>query len=147
MISKVKVVLQARTGSKRYPEKILKKIDHRVILEFMIDSLLTRFSKNNIIIATTKSKRDNKIIKILKDKKIKYFRGSEQNVLKTQCCSMICSSFIISLSTTPPTWEGCPLTPLTAVPVRPGAALELAGGMRLHTGLVCFQEAVLDRPC
>ena len=66
---KFAILIQARTGSKRYPEKILKKIDHRVILEFMIDSLLTRFSKNNIIIATTKSKRDNKKIKILKQKK------------------------------------------------------------------------------
>ena len=79
---KFAILVQARTGSKRYPEKILKKIDHRSVLEFMIDNLLKKFSKKNIIIATTKFKRDNKIIKIVKRKKIRFFRGPEKNVLK-----------------------------------------------------------------
>jgi|TARA_Y100000294_G_C8552515_1_gene335943 spore coat polysaccharide biosynthesis protein SpsF (cytidylyltransferase family) len=108
---KFAILIQARTGSKRYPEKILKKIDHRVILEFMIDSLLTRFSKNNIIIATTKSKRDNKIIKILKEKKIKYFRGSEQNVLKRYifCAKKFSVKNIIQLT------SDCPLVDVNLI--------------------------------
>ena len=76
------IIIQARTGSKRFPKKVLAKIDQRNILEFLIDRLLRNFSKNKIIIATTKLKRDNIICNISKKKQIKFFRGSENNVLK-----------------------------------------------------------------
>jgi len=76
------IIVQARTGSKRFSKKILSKIDGRNILEFLIDRLLQIFSKNKIIIATTKLKRDNIICDISKKKKIKFYRGSENNVLK-----------------------------------------------------------------
>ena len=75
------IIIQARTGSKRYPKKILAKIDQRNVLEFLIDRLLKTFSKNKIIIATTKFKRDNIICNISKKKKLKFYRGSENNVL------------------------------------------------------------------
>ena len=69
------IIIQARTGSKRYPKKILAKIDQRNVLEFLIDRLLKTFSKNKIIIATTKFKRDNIICNLSKKKKINFFRG------------------------------------------------------------------------
>jgi len=58
------IIIQARTGSRRFPKKILAKIDRRNVLEFFIDRLLRTFSKNKIIIATTKFKRDNIVFKI-----------------------------------------------------------------------------------
>ena len=76
------IIIQARTRSKRYPKKILAKIDQRNVLEFLIDRLLKTFSKNKIIIATTKFKRDNIICNLSRKKKINFFRGSENNVLK-----------------------------------------------------------------
>ena len=76
------IIIQARTGSKRYPQKILEKIDQRSILEFLIDRLLDYFPKNQIIIATTTLKRDNVICNLAKKKEISFFRGSENNVLK-----------------------------------------------------------------
>ncbi len=33
------IIIQARTGSKRFPAKVLHKIDHRSVLEHLIDSL------------------------------------------------------------------------------------------------------------
>ena len=76
------IVIQARTGSSRFPEKILKKIDKRTVIEFLIDNLLTKFKNKNLVIATTNLKRDSIILKILKKKNINFFRGSEENVLK-----------------------------------------------------------------
>ena len=63
------IIVQARTGSKRFSKKILSKIDGRNILDFLIDRLLQVFPKNKIIIATTKLKRDNIICYISKKKK------------------------------------------------------------------------------
>jgi len=75
------IIIQARTGSKRFPSKILYKIDHRTVIEYLIDNIAQKFKKKNIIIATTKNKRDNKLVKLVKKLKINYFRGSEENVL------------------------------------------------------------------
>ena len=76
------IIIQARTGSRRFPKKILARIDRRNVLEFFIDRLLQTFSKNKIIIATTKFKRDNIVCNISKKNKIKFYRGPEKNVLK-----------------------------------------------------------------
>lgn len=73
------IILQARLGSKRFPNKILKLLGgKKSVLEFQIDRILE--NKFNLIVATTKKKKDDKIIKILKKKNINFFRGSEANV-------------------------------------------------------------------
>ena len=74
------IIIQARTGSSRFPEKILKKIDKRTVIEFLIDNLLTKFKNKNLVIATTNLKRDSIILKTLK-KKILIFLGD----LKKMC--------------------------------------------------------------
>ena len=51
------IIIQARTGSTRYPSKILKKIDHRTVIEYLIDNIGKKFNKKNIIIATTLNKK------------------------------------------------------------------------------------------
>jgi len=76
------IIIQARTGSTRFPEKILQKIDHRSVLEYLIDSLLEVFQHNEVFIATTILKRDDKIKLIARRKKIQIYRGSNNNVLK-----------------------------------------------------------------
>jgi spore coat polysaccharide biosynthesis protein SpsF len=75
------VLIQARLGSSRYPKKILKKIDHRSIIEYMIDQILKILPRKTIIINTTNSKNDDLLVKKIKQKKINIFRGSELNVL------------------------------------------------------------------
>ena len=76
------IIIQARTGSSRFPEKVLHKIDHRSVLEYLIDNLLKIFKHKEIIVATTNLSRDDRIKAIVTKKKVNIFRGSEKNVLK-----------------------------------------------------------------
>ena len=75
------VLIQARVGSSRYPKKILKKIDHRSVIEYMIDQILKIFPKDKIIINTTNSKNEKTLINKIKKRGINFFQGSELNVL------------------------------------------------------------------
>ena len=66
---KFAVLIQARLGSSRYPQKILKKIDSRSVIEYMIDQILKIFPKNKIIINTTNSKKEILLLNEIKKKK------------------------------------------------------------------------------
>ena len=73
------IVIQARLGSKRFPAKILKTIYKNYnSLTFLIN--LVRKTDYELVVTTTKSSVDNKIVNICKKKNINYFRGSENNV-------------------------------------------------------------------
>jgi len=77
------IIIQARTSSTRYPEKILKKIDKKnTVLDFQIKRILKEFKNKNIFIATTLKKNDKKICLIAKKYNVNFFKGSERNVLK-----------------------------------------------------------------
>ena len=76
------IVVQARTGSKRLPSKILLKIDNKRILEHLIKRLKKIKIKNKIIIATTKNKSDKIINKIAQNYNCYSFNGPSLNVLK-----------------------------------------------------------------
>ncbi len=75
------IIIQARTGSKRFPKKILSKVNNKTILEFMVDRLLNYFNKEDIYVATTNNKKDKIISEIIRKKKINIFRGSERDVI------------------------------------------------------------------
>ena len=74
------IIIQARTGSTRFKNKILQKINKKTILEILLDRLID--SNFKVIIATTKKKEDNKIVEIANKYKVNFFRGDEKNVLK-----------------------------------------------------------------
>ena len=74
------IIIQARRGSKHFLKKILQKIDHRLVIKLMLDHLEKKFKKNNIIVATTIKKQDNKLARLLKKRGNKFFRGSDSNV-------------------------------------------------------------------
>jgi len=76
------IIVQARTGSKRLPSKILLKIDNKRILEHLIKRLKKIKIKNKIIIATTKNKSDKIINKIAQNNDCYTFNGPSLNVLK-----------------------------------------------------------------
>lgn len=67
-------------GSTRLPGKIFYKINGKLILNILIDRLKKAKYVEDIIIATTKKKSDEKIVNFCKKKNIKYFRGPENNV-------------------------------------------------------------------
>ena len=73
------IVLQARVGSTRFPGKILKNIYNNYnSLSFLIN--LIKKTNYNLVVATTKSPNDNKIVNICKKNNTYYFRGSENDV-------------------------------------------------------------------
>ena len=78
---KITAIVQVRTGSSRVPNKVLKVIEGKPIITHVIDRI--RLSKyiDDIIIATTDLRRDNIIEEYCRNNNIKYFRGSEQDVL------------------------------------------------------------------
>ena len=53
------IILQARSNSKRLPNKVLKKIKNKTILELIIHRL-RNISGTKLLIATTTSKNDSK---------------------------------------------------------------------------------------
>ena len=75
-------LVQARVTSKRFPRKMIKKINGNSILEILIDRLKLSRKISEIIILTSKNNSDNSIVKICKLKKIKFYRGPLNNVAK-----------------------------------------------------------------
>jgi len=77
-----KIIIQVRLSSSRLPKKVLKKIyRNQSMLEFLLNRLSKKFKKENIIIALAKDKMNLPIMKILNKYEIKYYEGSENNVL------------------------------------------------------------------
>jgi spore coat polysaccharide biosynthesis protein SpsF len=77
------ITVEARHNSTRLPGKVLLPLNEkRTCLEILIERIKRSKYSNNILVATTTNKKDDKIIQILKKKKIKYFRGNEKNVLQ-----------------------------------------------------------------
>jgi spore coat polysaccharide biosynthesis protein SpsF (cytidylyltransferase family) len=78
---KVVAVTQARTGSSRFPGKILKEVNKKTLLEIHIDRLKQSLLIDDIYIATTNKPIDAAIEKIAEKNQLKYFKGSEDDVL------------------------------------------------------------------
>jgi len=78
---KVIAIVQARMGSTRLPGKVLKKIKDKFVLDYVIDRLRMCKNLDDIILATTTNKRDDKLEQYAIDKEIKYYRGNEEDVL------------------------------------------------------------------
>ncbi len=76
------IIIQARSSSKRFPNKIFRKIDKITVLEHVLKQVKKTKFRNKIIIASTTNKTNDKIIKIAKKNKCNYFFGPEENVLK-----------------------------------------------------------------
>ncbi|MDB0603541.1 glycosyltransferase family protein [Tenacibaculum maritimum] len=78
---KIVIVTQARTGSTRLPNKVLKTIESKTLLEIHIERIKQSKLATHIIVATTNKKEDNLIEKEAERMGISYFRGSENDVL------------------------------------------------------------------
>jgi len=78
---KIAAIIQARMTSIRLPGKVLMDIEGKPMLWHVISRL--RFSKklDDIILAIPDKKESDILEKFAREKKIKYFRGSEEDVL------------------------------------------------------------------
>lgn len=79
---KLLVIIQARTSSKRFRNKVLKKIYGETLISHIVNRLKKSNLISNVIVATSKEKSDDKLVKHLNDHKIKFFRGELNNVAK-----------------------------------------------------------------
>jgi spore coat polysaccharide biosynthesis protein SpsF len=73
------LVIQARFNSSRLPGKIKKKLCGITIIERILQRVKKIKKINKIIIATTKRKDDNFLVKIAKKHNVEIFRGSTNN--------------------------------------------------------------------
>lgn len=78
---KIGAIIQARMGSTRLPGKVMKKICEKTVLQHVYERVSLSKVLDEIIIATTKKSCDDEIVKLCENLSIKYFRGSEDNVL------------------------------------------------------------------
>ncbi len=78
---RVVAVVQARLGSSRFPEKILKDIRGIPMLQFLVSRLQKVSKITDIIIATTDNPKDDKLATFCTARGWKFFRGSEEDVL------------------------------------------------------------------
>ena len=82
-MSKTKIIIQARTGSTRLPQKmILPFYENEGIFSLLLKKLTITFDKNDIILATSVNENNDVLVEIAERYGIKYFRGSENDVLQ-----------------------------------------------------------------
>ena len=79
---KITCIIQARYSSRRFPGKILKKVNKDLtILELLIQRIKKSKYISEIIVACSNNLKDKKIVQLCNKLNINYFRGSENNVL------------------------------------------------------------------
>ena len=82
---KIAFIIQARTGSTRLPDKIIKPFyKKKSILEIIIERIKERFN-DDIWVATSVEPSDDKILSITKRFSVHLYRGSNANVLSRFC--------------------------------------------------------------
>ena len=80
-LKKCVLIIQARTGSVRFPKKVLTKINGITLIEQIINRVKKAKKIDKIVLATTKKKEDEILCKIAKKNEISFFRGSENNLV------------------------------------------------------------------
>jgi spore coat polysaccharide biosynthesis protein SpsF len=78
---KIYVLLQARMGSSRLPGKIMLPLADKLVIEHDIERIRKSKMINDLIVCTTTNKKDNCIAELCEKNNVKYYRGSENNVL------------------------------------------------------------------
>lgn len=69
-------------GSSRFPGKVMKKIDGKPMIQYLVERISRVRKIEKVIVATTKNKKDNLLVDFCRRKKIDFFRGSENDVVK-----------------------------------------------------------------
>lgn len=79
---KIVATVEVRITSTRLPGKVLMPLAGKPALERLIERLKRSKYLDEIVVATTINKADNPIVELANRLGVKYFRGSEQDVLK-----------------------------------------------------------------
>ena len=82
MKKKIGAIIEARMSSSRLYGKVLMKVNRKPLLLHLIDRIKKAKKIDKIIVATTTNPNDQKIVQFCKKNRIKFFRGSEDNVME-----------------------------------------------------------------
>ena len=77
----IAVIVQARIGSTRLPNKVILDIVGKPLLWHVVERIKAAKKIEEIILAIPDNKENDVLEKFAKDNKVKYFRCSEKNVL------------------------------------------------------------------
>ena len=66
------IIVQARTSSQRFPNKVLFKLENKPLIIHVLDRLKKSKFKNDIVVATSINKSDDKLVNYLKLKKLNF---------------------------------------------------------------------------
>jgi len=78
---KTVATIEARMTSSRLPGKVIMKVKKKMLLVYLVERLKKVKEIEEIILCTTKNKTDDILVEQAKILNIKFFRGSENNVL------------------------------------------------------------------
>lgn len=81
MKKKVVAIIQARMNSTRLPGKVLMKIAGKPVISYVVNRVAKSKKINEVWLATTDAAADDVLVRWAKINNVKYFRGSEANVL------------------------------------------------------------------
>jgi spore coat polysaccharide biosynthesis protein SpsF len=93
-------ILQARTSSKRLPNKVLLDICGKPMIEWQIERIKSSKKIDKIVLATSSLKEDIPLIDIAKKNNIEFFSGDLENILKRfyDCSLNYISKHIVRLT-------------------------------------------------
>ena len=84
-ILKVVAIIQARMGSTRFPNKVLKKLGQFSLIEFLLKRLSLANEIDQIVLATSHDERNKPLIEHVGHLGFECFAGSEDDVLDRYC--------------------------------------------------------------
>lgn len=76
------VIIQARLSSKRFKNKVMKLINGKPLIWYVLQSVKKSKQIKKIIVSTSQNKSDDKLVFYLKKNNVDFFRGSLTNVAK-----------------------------------------------------------------
>ena len=77
----VLAITQARSGSTRFPNKVLKTIGDQTLLDIHLQRILMSKKIDQLLVATTVDAQDTRIVEIAKSNALPFYTGSIENVL------------------------------------------------------------------
>ncbi len=79
------VIIQARSNSKRFHNKVLADIYGRPLIYHVVKRVQKTKNKIKLLVGSSKNKSDDKLISYLKKEKIDFYRGDLHNVADRMC--------------------------------------------------------------
>ena len=78
----IDIFILARSASNRLPKKHFQQVNGKSVIENLVNRMKKGKDIRKIVVCTTDLPSDDEFVKMLKEKNIEYFRGSEKDVIK-----------------------------------------------------------------